>query len=226
MKRNYISIIGIILLVIALTITLTACGNDDTNKTKPGQKDEVSRVVRIFSHTGNCKVTRDSKELNVTDNMLLKSEDLLNVSKDSNAVLKLDNDKFVMVKENTGIKMVATGTEKNTKTRLHVLDGGIIVEVKDKLQADETFEIASSNSVMAIRGTQISFDVTLTEDSITSTFSILTGKTEIFLYRDETMNSTELIKDWMMSYTTSLIKSTDEIYQIYDSYEAKKISDE
>ncbi|MCR5308450.1 MAG: FecR family protein, partial [bacterium] len=215
MKKNIISIIGIMFLLTISLFILTSCSND-----------ESYRIVKIFSYTGNCQVVRENNTLAVQKDMKLKNNDELQVSASSNAILKLDNDKFVNVKENTNVKLEATGKENKTKTRLHVLNGGVIVEVKEKLKDDEAFEIASSNSVMAIRGTQISFDVDKTEDSITSTFSILKGETEIFLYKDENMDSTSLIHDYMMSYTTSLIKSTDEIYKIYDRGGFKKLTDD
>ena len=214
-KRSIISIISIMFLLITSLFALSACGDDSY------------RVIKLFSYTGDCSVVRGNDEIAVErEGMTLKNNDELKVKANSNAILKLDNDKFICAKENTNIKLEATGSKNKTKTRLHVEDGGVIVEVKEKLKQGEKFEIASSNSVMAIRGTQISFDVEKTSDSITSTFSILKGETEIFLYKDETMDSTTLIQEYMMSYTTSLIISTDEIYKIYDSTKHNPISDE
>lgn len=215
-KKSIISIISIMFLLITSLLVLSACGGDASY-----------RVIKLFSYTGDCSIVRGSDEIAVErEGMTLKNNDELKVKANSNAILKLDNDKFICAKENTNIKLEATGGKNKTKTRLHVEDGGVIVEVKEKLKNGEKFEIASSNSVMAIRGTQISFDVEKTSTSITSTFSILTGNTEIFLYKDETMDSTTLIQEYMMSYTTSLIKTTDEIFKIYDSTKHKPISDE
>ena len=211
MKKNlFLSFITLVL----FSIILIGCS-----------KEKAYRSIKIFSYKGTCNIIRGKKELDLAKEMKIKNNDELQVKEDSQAVLKLDNDKFVCVKENTDVKFVATGKENNTKTRLHVNNGGVIVEVKEKLQDKESFEIASSNSVMAIRGTQISFDVSKTTDSITTTFSILTGKTETFLYKDETMNSTTLIQDKMMSYTTSLNKTTDEIYKLYDKFKPVEIND-
>ena len=211
MKKNlFLSVITLVL----FSILLLGCS-----------KEKAYRSIKIFSYKGTCNIIRGKKELDLAKEMKIKNNDELQVKEDSQAVLKLDNDKFVCVKENTDVKFVATGKENNTKTRLHVNNGGVIVEVKEKLQDKESFEIASSNSVMAIRGTQISFDVSKTTDSITTTFSILTGNTETYLYKDETMNSTTLIHDKMMSYTTSLSKTTDEIFKLYDSFKPVEITD-
>lgn len=214
-RKSIMSIIAMFIIVITLSLVLTGCGDDDSY-----------RVIKIHSLTNTCNVIREGKEIAAQKDMKIKNNDELDVKANSSAILKLDEDKFVCVKENSLVKFVATGSKNKTKTRLHVNDGGVIVELKEKLKDGEKFEIASSNSVMAIRGTQISFDVEKTTESITTTFSILTGNTEIFLYKDETMNSTTLIKDYMMSYTTSLVKSTDEIYKIYDSTKHNPISDE
>jgi len=211
MKKN---IILAIILTIFFSIILVACSSDKSY-----------RSVKIFSFRGTCNIIRGNKQLELVKEQKIKNNDELQVKEESQAILKLDSDKFVCVKENTSVKFVATGKENKTKTRLHVNNGGVVVEVKEKLKDSESFEIASSNSVMAIRGTQISFDVDKTSDSVTTTFSILTGQTETFLYKDETMNSTTLVHDKMMSYTTSLNKTTDEIYDIYDSLEKVSIDD-
>ena len=210
-KRNLILLVAITLV---FALVLCACS-----------KGASYRSIKIFSFKGTCNIFRGKEELSLAKEMKIKNNDELRVKDDSQAILKLDSDKFVCVKENTNVKFVASGKENNTKTRLHVLNGGVVVEVKEKLKDSETFEIASSNSVMAIRGTQISFDVEYLGDMITTTFSILKGQTETFLYKDETMNSKLLVHDKMMSYTTALIKTTDEIYKIYDTLEKVEISD-
>ncbi|MCR5462135.1 MAG: FecR domain-containing protein [bacterium] len=211
MKKNlFLSVITLVL----FSFLLLGCS-----------KEKAYRSIKIFSYKGTCNIIRNKKELDLAKVMKIKNNDELQVKEDSQAILKLDNDKFVCVKENTDVKFVATGKENNTKTRLHVNNGGVVVEVKEKLKDKESFEIASSNSVMAIRGTQISFDVVKTSDSITTTFSILTGNTETYLYKDETMNSTTLIHDKMMSYTTNLSKTTDEIFKLYDSFKPVEITD-
>ena len=146
MRKSKLLSVLIFLLIISVAL-LTGCGSSGY------------RSIKVFSIEGNVTVNREDKDLTASKNMKLKNNDTVTVSSNSNTVLKLDSDKFIMAKENTTLKLEATGKKNNTKTRIHVSDGGVIVEVKQKLKENESFEIASSNSVMSIRGTQIGFDV-------------------------------------------------------------------
>ena len=187
--------------------------------------DKTYRNIKVFSVTNNVNVIRNNNTLTASKDMKLKNEDTVEVKEESSAVLKLDNDKFIMAKENTTLKLVASGKDKNTKTRILVEKGGVIVEVKEKLKDEETFEIASSNSVMAIRGTQISFDVVVKDNKITTSFAILDGNTEILLLKNEKLSKTTLTKDFRMSYTTDINDSlsVDDISKLVDK--AKTVVD-
>lgn len=120
MKKNlFLSFITLVL----FSIILIGCS-----------KEKAYRSIKIFSYKGTCNIIRGKKELDLAKEMKIKNNDELQVKEDSQAVLKLDNDKFVCVKENTDVKFVATGKENNTKTRLHVNNGGVIVEVKENFK--------------------------------------------------------------------------------------------
>ena len=180
--------------------------------------DKSYRSIKVFKVDGVVNVVRDNKSQTVSKDMKLKNNDVVEVKEKSSTVLKLDNDKFVMAKENTTLRLIATGKKNNTKTRILVDKGGVIVEVKEKLKDSESFEIASSNSVMAIRGTQVSFDVEVKDNKITTSFAILEGNTEILLFKNEKLSSTTLTKDFRMSYTTDVTEviSTEDISKLID----------
>ncbi|MCR5461657.1 MAG: FecR family protein [bacterium] len=180
--------------------------------------DKSYRTIKVFKVDGVVNVVRDNKSQTASKDMKLKNNDVVEVKEKSSTVLKLDNDKFVMAKENTTLRLIATGKENNTKTRILVDKGGVIVEVKEKLKDSESFEIASSNSVMAIRGTQVSFDVEVKDNKITTSFAILEGNTEILLFKNEKLSSTTLTKDFRMSYTTDVTEviSTEDISKLID----------
>ena len=187
------------MLIFILTITLlvlTACGNNGY------------RSIKVFSIDGSVSVEREGKTLSASKNMKLKNDDTVTVSSNSSTVLKLDSDKFVMAKENTTLKLEATGKKNNTKTRILVSDGGVIVEVKQKLKDNESFEIASSNSVMAIRGTQIGFDVSNDNGKVSTNLVTLTGKTEISLLKDDNLKSTNLTECLSLTYESDESKDS------------------
>ena len=196
MKR--IKLLSILIFIFTVTaLILTGCGASGY------------RSIKVFSIDGNVTINREEKTISASKNMKLKNDDVITVSSNSSTVLKLDSDKFVMAKENTTIKLLATGKKNNTKTRILVNDGGVIVEVKEKLKESESFEIASSNSVMAIRGTRIGLDVTKTTDTISTNFTTLTGKTEIMLLKDNMLNSTNLTECLSLTYESKLEDSKD-----------------
>ncbi len=160
MKKKLImfSSIGAVL-VAAIIIVLCLCL----------PKGKAYRSIKVFSVTGTVNVIRKDNTLSATKDMKLKNEDRVEVKEASNTVLKLDNDKFIMVKENTNIDLVATGKKNNTKTKVLIEKGGVVVEVKEKLKDSETFEVATSNTVMAIRGTLLE----MSKDEITGNTFVL-----------------------------------------------------
>ena len=197
MKRRILILSALLFVLTITTLILTGCGSNGY------------RTLKIYSVNGTVNVKREEKMIGATKDMKLKNDDLVVVESSSSAVLKLDKDKYIMAKENTTLKLEATGKKNNTKTRILVNDGGVIVEVKEKLKENESFEIASSNSVMAIRGTRIGFDVSKTTESISTNLVTLTGKTEIMLLKDESLNSTNLTECLSLTYESKLDESKD-----------------
>ncbi len=183
------------------------------------------RNIKIFSVNGLVNVKRNDTVEKATKDMKLKNDDVVEVLESSSTVLKLDNDKFIMAKENTTLKLTATGKEKTSKTRIIVEKGGVVVEVKEKLKDSESFEIASSNSVMAIRGTQISFNVEVKDNKITTSVLVLEGNTEIMLFKNEKLSSTKLNQNFKLSYTTDLTDASNNISEVIDKGVIEAISD-
>ena len=139
------------------------------------QRANAYRTIKVFSLEGNVIVTRNSEKIDAKKDMKLKNEDVLTTEKSSSTILKLDSDKYVNVKENTTIRLKATGKKNNTKTRIIVDEGGVVVEVKEKLREKESFEIATSNSIMAVRGTLFSVFVKKIIDEVNITYKLIRG---------------------------------------------------
>ena len=219
MKKKIVlfSSIGGALLLAAIILIIVLCI----------PKGNAYRSIKLFDFENSVTINRDGSNLTATKNMKLKNDDEINVGSSSKAILKLDSDKFIMAKENTTLSLKATGKKNNTKTRILVSNGGVVVEVKNKLKDSESFEIASSNSVMAIRGTQIGFNVTNDTTSVTTSLSILKGETDIFLLKSDSLNKTSLIHDEALTYTTVLdnTKTLDEMSNLLDNSTINDIDD-
>ena len=65
--------------------------------------------------------------------------------------LKLDDDKYILVEENSILTIVAEGTKEDSKTAIHLEQGAITNEIQNKLNPNSSYEVTTPNSVMAVR---------------------------------------------------------------------------
>lgn len=222
MKKKIIifSSIGAAILIAAIVLVICLCL----------PKGKTYRSIKVFDLKGTVLVTRNNNDITAKKEMKLKNEDIFTVKEESSAILKLDNDKFIMVEENTKIKLEATGKSNNTKTRLLVYEGGVIVEVKEKLKESESFEIASSNSVMAIRGTRVQFVVTITNEKITTLTKLLEGKVDLTALKKAAtsveMLTTSITDNTCLTFETNVNDTLDiaEAFKNYDANETTVVS--
>ncbi len=133
-------------------------------------KDEGYRSIQVYQVNG--EVTLERENIGVMDayeNLNLISGDALETFIESFSRLKLDDDKYVLVEQDSKIEIYATGDKENSKTDIRLDKGSITVEVENKLNDDSSFEVTTPNSVMAIRGTvfRITVDADENGDPIT-----------------------------------------------------------
>jgi len=209
-KVAIFSTIGGVLLVGIITLIIILCL----------PKGKAYRTIKVFKTEGTVVVSRDNKEFDAKENMSLKSNDKLLVKEGAKTILKLDNDKFISVMENTTLTLVAEGKKNNTKTKILVSEGGVTVELKSKINKDtESFEIASSNSVMAIRGTKIRFLVSLINNQTKTELSLLEGQTDVYFFKDNKLNKA-IFEDTLTKLTYTSDSSTiEKISELIDNKE-------
>lgn len=123
------------------------------------------RSIKVFEIGGDARVERGADTLDAFKDMSLSSGDVLEVPDDSFVRLKLDDDKYVYLEAGTRIELYATGTEKDSKTRVFVSRGSMMTEVRKKLSARSSYDIVTPNTSMSIRGTKTLTEVT--EDAAT-----------------------------------------------------------
>ena len=103
------------------------------------KKKDSYRVIKIYEVEGAAFVQRDGvDDLEPYANMLLKSGDTVRVDAGS-MTLKLDEDKYVYVEENTEFKLIAQGTDENSKTAIELTKGAITNEIQNKLSTESSF---------------------------------------------------------------------------------------
>lgn len=120
-----------------------------------GKKEEAYRNIRVTEVVGDVIVNRENlDDLKVKENMNLESGDEILTGAGAKLTLRLDDDKYVVVDENSKVVLVATGTKEDSKTRLELEYGAVFSDIKTKLSEDSDYQICTPSSTMSVRGTQ------------------------------------------------------------------------
>ncbi|MGN0427625.1 MAG: FecR domain-containing protein [Agathobacter sp.] len=129
-----------------------------------GQKEESYRSIRIYELNGTATIQRENiGEVDAVENLYLDSGDRIFVGADSTMRLKLDEDKYILVEENSILSIVAEGTSADSKTSIHLEQGAITNEIQNPLSENSTYNVSTPNSVMAVRGTVFRVEVLFDE---------------------------------------------------------------
>ncbi|MDO5128130.1 MAG: FecR domain-containing protein [Eubacteriales bacterium] len=132
-------------------------------------KKEAYRLIKVFDLDGRATISRaEIGDIDAYQNMVLESGDEV-FQNEGMMTLKLDEDKYVYVEEQTRFSLVATGDGVNSKTTIELEQGAITNELQNKLPADASYEINTPNSSMSVRGTTYRVCTYLGEDGITYT---------------------------------------------------------
>jgi len=116
-------------------------------------KKEVYRTLEIIECYGNSAVHRDDKIIEAYEGMKLRSGDHVSVNENSYVRMCFDGDKYVYLEGQALMKLVASGTQKDSRTAINLELGTMVTELTRKLSDGGSYEINSPNTTMAIRGT-------------------------------------------------------------------------
>lgn len=184
-KKKIACIVGIVGIVILVAVVVILFGS----------KEEVYRVIKIYEIEGNGTITRNgNQELTPYANMQLQSGDVVRLE-DGSMTLKLDDDKYVYVEEQTEFVIVAEGNNEDGKTRIELKSGAITNEIENPLSADSTYEVNTPNSTMAVRGTIFRVEIQYDKSGTCyTTISVFDGKVASKLvYVDGTLSDEEVM---------------------------------
>lgn len=139
---------------------------------------EAYRSILIYELNGTASIEREGAgNIRAAEDLYLESGDRLTVADGSSMRLKLDDDKYAMVEENSILAIEAAGNEQDSKTKIDLVQGAITSEIQNPLSTDSKYEVNSPNSVMAVRGTIFRVEVTADEEDGTSTnVAVFSGK--------------------------------------------------
>lgn len=139
-------IIGAVAVVAIVTIVLVCT---------LGKKEESYRNIRVSEVTGTVVVNREGMEgLTAYANMNLLSGDEIVTEAGAQVSLRLDDDKYVILDEQSKLTLHATGTEEDSKTTLQLEYGAVFSDIKNKLSESSGYEVVTPASTMSVRGTQ------------------------------------------------------------------------
>lgn len=125
------------------------------------------RTIQIYEVNGTSSIEREGTgTMKAVENLYLQSGDRVTVSAGSTMRLKLDDDKYVMVEENSVLTIVAKGTKKDSLTTIKLEQGAITNEIRNLLSKKSSYEVITPNAVMAVRGTVFRVAVWVDEKGI------------------------------------------------------------
>ena len=113
------------------------------------------RNITVLDTLGSISVFRETinDTMEAYVDMNLESGDQVSVGPASELDLKLDDDKYVYVEENTKMYLQSEGDSENSKTVIYMSEGASLHRIDNKLNENSTYEIRTPNATMAIRGT-------------------------------------------------------------------------
>ena len=148
---------------------------------------EFYRSILIYELQGSADIEREGAgNIKAAEDLYLESGDRLTVAYGSSMRLKLDDDKYVMVEENSVLAIEAAGNEADSKTRIQLEQGAVTSEIQNPLSTDSTYEVNSPNSVMAVRGTIFRVEAETDEDEeVYTKVSVFSGKVAMGALRED-----------------------------------------
>ncbi|MDE7063135.1 MAG: FecR family protein [Lachnospiraceae bacterium] len=149
------------------------------------------RSILIYELEGRADIERKGTgTFAAAENLYLESGDRIMVLAESFMRLKLDDDKYIMVEENSTLSIAAAGTKEDSRTTIHLEQGAITNEIQNSLSPDSMYEVTTPNSVMAVRGTTFRVEILYDKDGeVYSKLSTFEGKVVCrLIYPDGTMD--------------------------------------
>ena len=117
-----------------------------------GSSSESYYNIQVLEKLGEVKVDRDDGQLDAYEGMKMHSGDTLKVMSDGLTRINCDRETYSRIEHDSEVSFVA---DSGNKLVLDLKKGEIVVEVQKKYSSDETLQIKTPNTTMAIRGTVV-----------------------------------------------------------------------
>lgn len=121
---------------------------------------DTYRSILIYQLEGAAGIDREGTgRINAVENLHLESGDTVTVESGSFMRLRLDDDKYAMVEEDSVLSVEAAGEKTDSRTRIRLIQGTVVNEIQNPLSAGSLYEVTTPNSIMAVRGTVFRVEV-------------------------------------------------------------------
>ena len=112
----------------------------------------TANTMRLLHYEGDVEVEDEAGNPRfIMENVRLNSGESMHTGKDSLASVGLDSEKIVSLDENSQVDFV----KKGNALELALKEGQIFIDVQEKLDANESFDIQVSTMSVGIRGTML-----------------------------------------------------------------------
>ena len=138
------------LLVCCLALLLL-CSCSKKNSPEEIDTGDFSREIRVESAGAGPEIIHADKTTQPAgQGDLLKSDDSVRTDADTELVLNADGDKHVYIQGSSEIRLEASGTPENGKTRIHLDNGGVLADVEESIAEGELFQIRTDAALISI----------------------------------------------------------------------------
>ena len=151
------------------------------NMAGPAMAESYSAsAMRLLHYEGDVEILDASGSPRfVMENVRFDSGEAMRTGKDSSASVGMDESRIVSLDEETTVEFV----KKSNAMELNLKEGKLLLDVQEKLDENETFDIQTATMVVGIRGTVLFVTSEKSEAGLVSRMGVLEGTAQV-TYRE------------------------------------------
>ncbi len=138
------------------------------------KKDEV-RIISVISAVGDVKIVSQGKEIQTNTGTVLRQNDTIITGKTSFVDLNFLDKGVLRVGENTKINIDVLAANENAENAQLTMEKGKLTVTISRLRKNSSFEVKTSTSVAAVRGTTLH----VVADESSSKVFVVKGKVSV-----------------------------------------------
>ena len=121
--------------------------------------ESTYRNVKVLETEGEAYVTRKDTQISVYEQMIIQGGDSMVTGKDGRVDLQLDDDKYLVVEEDSQVEFELEGNKEKGAICIYLNQGAVYNQIDNPLAQDDSYEIHTPDGVMAVRGTKFRVSV-------------------------------------------------------------------